>query len=268
MSRSRRCNECGAACAHVASRAGWVWFGWLLSYSQSAFLSERDMTVPTYRDFSRTIRNTAPRWPVKFLGGVTDRQVKVIASDSTPDRYGDILVAAGVRLDNFRRNPIVLAQHDADQPIAQCASIAINGDAVVALIEFPPAGTASLSDEYLALLKAGIVSAVSVGFLPISWEPIPTGRRYNAWEMVELSVVSVPANPNALVTERAFAGMRSRAADLRKAAAIKARLQSPALRVPCWDDGAAADPAVEAEAAKRRDYAARVAAATAWPQWW
>jgi HK97 family phage prohead protease len=139
----------------------------------------------------------------KFVGVVGPRQIGVIASDATPDRVDDILEPAGCRLENFRKNPIVLAQHDTKQPIARCSSIGVENAKLVAIIDFPAQGVSATSDLYLGLAKAGILSAVSVGFLPIEWEPIRNGGvRYTDWELLELSLVSVPANPSALVTER------------------------------------------------------------------
>jgi HK97 family phage prohead protease len=171
-------------------------------------------------------RTTAPR-RVKFLGGVSDRQVRVVASDGTTDRMGDILDPAGCQLANFRRNPIVLAQHNSEEPIARCPSITANDVQVTALIEFPAAGVNVRSDEYLALLKSGVLGAVSVGFLPLARSPLQGGGwRYTAWELLELSVVSIPANANALVQERSLVtnlGARRVARDLARAAVIAAR---------------------------------------------
>jgi hypothetical protein len=71
-------------------------------------------------------------------------------------------------------------QHiDANQPIARCSDIAVRGGQVVATIEFPPAGRNDRSDEYLRMLKAGFLSAVSVGFLPLEWQTIQ-GAGYRA----------------------------------------------------------------------------------------
>lgn len=175
-----------------------------------------------------TRRHSAPRI-VKFLG-VGERQIRVVASDGTVDRMGDILVPWGVDLSNYKRNPIVLAQHDASQPIARCGSINVEGDAVVALIDFPAAGVSARSDEYLRLMKAGILGAVSVGFLPVKQEPIGNtgGWKFTSWELLELSVVSVPANPAALVTERSLSGGSLRAAHMERVRALKARLLAPA----------------------------------------
>lgn len=164
-------------------------------------------------------RNSAPR-VVKFVG---DRQIEVIASDATRDRMGDVLVPSGCDITNYRKNPVVLAQHDANQPIAR-ATVSVGVDRVTALIDFPPAGTSAMSDTYLRLMKAGVISAVSVGFLPVEWEPMGVGLKYTRWELLEISCVSVPANPAAIVTGKSIGEAQSREARIARAAALKARL--------------------------------------------
>jgi HK97 family phage prohead protease len=151
---------------------------------------------------------------------------------------GDILEPWGAELDDFRRNPICLAQHDVNRPVARCTSIKVDGDKIPALIEFPAEGVSELADEYCRLYKSGILSAVSVGFVPIDWQPLPRGgRRYTSWTMLELSLVSLPANPHALVIERTlvsrgpvdafFRAEIRQAADRRERAARLAQLASP-----------------------------------------
>jgi HK97 family phage prohead protease len=156
-----------------------------------------------------TLRRAVAGHVTKFLGAVGERQIRVIASDATPDRMGDVLEPGGCQLDDFRRNPIMLAQHDSNQPIGSWPSIQVNGGRLEALGEFAPEGVSELADEYCRLAKAGILRAVSVGFMPISYEPLRGGGlRFTKWDLVELSLVSVPANPNALVIERGWGGQR------------------------------------------------------------
>ena len=148
----------------------------------------------------RSLRPTA-----KFSAGVSERQIRVVATDATPDRAGDVVVPEGGDLQAFRKNPVILAQHDPAAPIARCSAIGIQNSAIVATIDFPPAGTSARSDEYLGLLKAGVLGAVSIGFLPKKWIPIKGGGlKFEQWEMLELSVCSVPCNPNARVIERSL----------------------------------------------------------------
>jgi HK97 family phage prohead protease len=143
----------------------------------------------------------------KFLSTVGDREIRVVASDGTPDRMNDILDPPGVQLSEFRKNPVVLAQHDNTKPIAVVPDIAVRGDRVEALIRFPDEGVSDTADEYCRLVKSGVLNAVSVGFLPVEYEPRNNGGLfYTKWTLLELSIVSVGANPNALVIERGWRG--------------------------------------------------------------
>lgn len=146
-----------------------------------------------------------------FEGGIAkavgDRQVRVIMSTPRVDRHGDIVEMSGVDLTEYRRNPVVLWQHDHDEPIARCAEVGIVGQRLEAVVQFPPEGTSEDADEAYRLVKAGVVSAVSVGFIPKEWSYLDeqkpwAGIRYRAVELIELSFVSVGANPDALVIER------------------------------------------------------------------
>jgi hypothetical protein len=64
-----------------------------------------------------------------------------------------------------------------------------------------PYGTSARIDEIRKLIEAGILRAVSVGFRPLETRPRSEsqfGSFYTKAELVETSLVSVPANPNAL----------------------------------------------------------------------
>jgi HK97 family phage prohead protease len=137
---------------------------------------------------------------------LNSRQIRVIASDATPDRDGDIMDPAGCDLTAYRRNPIVLAGHDRFRPIGT-AKVARTPSAVEAVITFALPGVSATADEYCGLAKSGVVSAVSIGFSPLDAQPRSDGRGYlfKAWELLELSLVAVGSNPNAVVLERSFA---------------------------------------------------------------
>ena len=49
-----------------------------------------------------------------------------------------------------------------------------------------------MADEFCALAKAGVLSAVSVGFRPIEAKPRGNGRGllFSAWELLKISLVS------------------------------------------------------------------------------
>src|SRR5262249_37675111 len=72
-----------------------------------------------------------------------------------------------------------------------------------------PEGISARIDEIRKLINAGILRAVSVGFHPLDTEPLNPkdpwgGVRFKQQELVETSVVSVPANPNALAIAKSL----------------------------------------------------------------
>jgi HK97 family phage prohead protease len=128
-----------------------------------------------------------------------------VLSDETPDRMGDIIESAGWELTEFKKNPIALFGHRSDFPVGRWRNVGINKDTkqLRGHLELAPKGASPRIDEIRALVEAGILRAVSVGFKPIDSVPINakdpwSGSRYSKQELVECSLVAVPANPNAL----------------------------------------------------------------------
>jgi HK97 family phage prohead protease len=141
--------------------------------------------------------------PVVLDPALGERQIMVVASDPTLDRTKDVMRPEGCILDNYRENNIVLANHDPTHPIGN-ATVTIRNNRVEALVDFAPAGISAKADEYCGLAKAGVLRAVSVGFDPIEYKPNKAGGYdYDKWELMELSVVAVPANPGARIIARA-----------------------------------------------------------------
>lgn len=130
-----------------------------------------------------------------------ERVISGIASTPTPDRMGDIVEPLGAQI----AGPVpLLWQHDSKQPIGQVEF----GKPTKAGIPF----TAHLAqiDEAGALkdrldmawqsIKLGLVRAVSIGFRAIEVAWMDTGgMHFLSWEMLELSAVTIPANPDATI---------------------------------------------------------------------
>ena len=155
---------------------------------------------------------------------------RVVVTASTGSRGRDNLVIPGGAWDltAYRRNPIILLQHDPDRPIANAIDISVRGDDLIAVVKFPPFGVSRTADEALGLIKAGVISAASTGFDPIKSELIDRndpskGTRIVRAELQEISFVSVPALPDALVTERRRPPSASRPAPLDTMEAHRAR---------------------------------------------
>lgn len=154
-------------------------------------------------------RQTAPDMKRKFLPSAVvedktlgDRQIRVVVSTPTPDRVKDVLEPTGIDVSSYRANPIVLADHDRTAPIGT-AEIEIKSDRVEAVITFAPAGASAKADEYCALAKAGVLNTVSPGFIEKDASPMKGGGVHvKKWELLELSLVTVPCNAEATVIER------------------------------------------------------------------
>lgn len=79
----------------------------------------------------------------------------------------------------------------------------VEGKQLVATLEFPTAELSPFGDQVYQLVKAGYLNAASVGFLPTKWSfSDDPGRRlgidFEEQELLEFSIVSVPANAGAL----------------------------------------------------------------------
>jgi hypothetical protein len=126
------------------------------------------------------------------------------ASDETLDRYDEIIVARGWRLENYRKNPIVQNAHqygDILFTIGKALVTEVRGDRLYQRVEFATDINPMARIAY-GLYKGRFLNAVSVGFLPLRWE---TGtadsafsRKFIEQELLEVSAVAIPANPNAL----------------------------------------------------------------------
>lgn len=122
-----------------------------------------------------------------------------VLSDATVDSYGDIVEASGWDLARFDTNPIALFNHNSDAPIGRWTNVRVEGGKLKGRLEFAKAGTSPRIDEIRSLAEQGILRATSVGFAPLAASPLKSGgKRYTKQLLHECSLVSVPANPNAV----------------------------------------------------------------------
>jgi len=135
--------------------------------------------------------------------------MEFVLSDATVDRYGDSIVAKGWDLASFERNPIALFGHSHDYPIGRWSDLRVEGGKLMGRLNLAARGTSARIDELIGLVEQGILRAVSVGFMPKKAEPIDPGKpyagqRYLEQELLETSLVSVPANPAALAVAKSM----------------------------------------------------------------
>lgn len=126
----------------------------------------------------------------------------VIVSTPEIDRYGTIIVPAGIDYSAYMNNPIVLAQHASDKwPVGRCLGFYLNGENLEATMQIEC--ITENGKDLNSLINAGYVKAVSVGIIPIEKEEQTINGQtvtvYTKSELVEFSIVSVPANRGALI---------------------------------------------------------------------
>jgi HK97 family phage prohead protease len=131
-----------------------------------------------------------------------------IASSEIPDRYEEIISATGWRLENYRRNPVFQNAHQYGDVIftlgkALLTEVRLEGPRRVLFqrIEFATAVNPMARIAY-GLYQGKFLHAVSVGFIPLRWEMGSEGsdyrRKFVEQELLEVSAVGIPANPEAL----------------------------------------------------------------------
>jgi HK97 family phage major capsid protein len=141
--------------------------------------------------------------------------MEFILSDATPDRFGDIVQVDGWSFEAFKKNPVALFNHSPNAPIGTWSNIRIHNQALRGDLILAPKGISPRIDEIRGLVEAGVLRAVSVGFKPLASRPVDETRAsrgpfdngpsiFTKCELVECSLVSIPANPNALAVAKSL----------------------------------------------------------------
>jgi HK97 family phage prohead protease len=126
---------------------------------------------------------------------------KVIASDETVDRAGEVIKVDGWDFKNYMKNPIMLFWHDyrSIEAIAwKATNIYVEGKKLIVEGVFASTEKAQMLRQ---LYDEGIIKTVSVGFIPKERDTNDQKVITKA-ELLEVSFVPIPANPNALSIQK------------------------------------------------------------------
>lgn len=167
--------------------------------------------------------------PLQFKGttskvdeeGVT--VYKAIASTDALDRDREVLLPKGAITENFMKNPVMLFIHNyRSMPVGSVKSLEVEDEKIIFDFTF---ADSSLGKELESAYKSGLMNAFSVGFYPQKalWIEDDTPDQLTVevadgtqtldltkykerpraviskWELLEISPVPVPANPEALL---------------------------------------------------------------------
>lgn len=115
------------------------------------------------------------------------------ANTTEVDRSGDIIPKTvwEAGLQNYLKNPIILAYHDHDEPIGRMADYRIEDKGL-----WIKARISAAAEDVFNLVKDGVLTAFSVGFIikDATYDSVTDLFVIKELELLEISVVSVPAN--------------------------------------------------------------------------
>ncbi len=152
-----------------------------------------------------------------------DMSLVVRINTAGVDRYKTVIDPRGAKLENYRKNPVVLWEHSKDprrftDPIARNQWVRHNGgDKPTELLAKPMFLQDDFSRQRWEWYRDGVLNAFSVNILPVDgsssaptkeetrarpdWEGAHT--IYREWDLAEYSGTTVPGNADALVADRA-----------------------------------------------------------------
>jgi len=141
-----------------------------------------------------------------------------------PDADGDVILPSAFDLVRYQKNPIILKNHNYDNPVGYCETISVQGYQILGKIKF---GNTEMCRDVYQLYKDKVLRGFSVGYIPLQevqkgttqfnslmevlikeYPAIFTKEAVNRVdriltkaELVEISCVAVPNNKEATVLE-------------------------------------------------------------------
>lgn len=152
---------------------------------------------------------------------VDDDEPVVDITVEIADRSKEVLLVSGADFKNFEKNPIMLSGHRYAPEFTIGGSRWINrakgqwgGKEVNVLRAKPWFASTPFAQDHKVLVKEGALRAFSHTFIPIAFvddeesikelgfNPRDIRRVYTKWELLEISLVTIPDNPAALIAQK------------------------------------------------------------------
>jgi HK97 family phage prohead protease len=133
------------------------------------------------------------------------RRISGFASTRFKDRAGDVVLPSALEksMQIYSKNPVVLRDHDHSKPIGKMVDYKVTDDGLFVVDEIGK--RFQEADDAWAAIDQGILSAFSIGFIPLEVDRADGEFTITELELVEHSVVSIPANRESLFSvEKAF----------------------------------------------------------------
>lgn len=128
----------------------------------------------------------------------TDEAITI--STITPDREGDRVVPEGGDFSDFMKNPILLWAHGGREGYASIPIGVVTGLHVQPGVGVKASFRFLENDPFASRIanayQQNVIRASSIGFKPIQATPNGQGLDHEKWSLLELSLCSVPMNPD------------------------------------------------------------------------
>jgi HK97 family phage prohead protease len=154
----------------------------------------------------------APDFVIKNFGSsvkAVNREARTadfIITTGSVDRDNDVINPAGWETAAFEQNPLVLWMHSRDTPpIGRSIRLRKTARQIRSRAQFATAEQNPLAESVFQLLVGGFLKAASVGFRPLefSFDDERGGINFMRQELTEWSVVTIPANADAILVASA-----------------------------------------------------------------
>jgi len=145
---------------------------------------------------------------VREIGDADARTSTWIISTAARDRMGDTIAVDGWDLANFRKGGSILYGHNREftdgLPIGKPLAVWPEKNALHLTMQHTSHEENPLGAQVFALVRGGFLRSNSVGFRPTEWDfsdpdDMFSGIDFKKQELLEDSIVPVPANPEALL---------------------------------------------------------------------
>lgn len=128
-----------------------------------------------------------------------DGSFVAIASTNSVDRHGEIVDNNGWDMKAYKKNPVILWAHDHGEPaIGISKKTWVEGAGKKAKLMITPVlhDVTEKARAIKQLVEMGVINSLSVGFKPLE---SADGVTYDKNELLEVSMVNVPANADAMM---------------------------------------------------------------------
>lgn len=113
------------------------------------------------------------------------------------DLQGDTISKGAFSTNLEKKDLLVLFQHNADHAIGKILEMKEDDHGLFVRGKI---SETTLGKDIMTLLKDQVLQKMSIGFKILDQEPTEDGRLLKSIDLIEISIVSFPANPDAIIT--------------------------------------------------------------------